>query len=1085
MIWTNVFDPSEQIVEAQTQGICDRSLTVQLALLSATDEKACEDVSATDLASIDFLYLSFFAGGLVAGDLDGLTRLDWLGLRGRGIFPFPNGVFDDLTNLEFLYVRDDAIASVAADSFSGLSALNGLSYMVLVVPAAATIDAGALNGLGNLEYFNLSANELTTIPTGTFASLANLEILRIQANAITDIQAGMFNGLGNLEWLIFLGSGVTTVENGAFSGVGELVDDTMRKEDGDYGVIYLVLDAITSLESNIFSGLSNLERLAISGDALATLQPDMLAGLDSLEVLYIDGGGIATIQPGVFDDFPTDHVLTTLRLDRGAKEILASGVLTELPEIEAIDIWDPTMTTIEAGFFRGLTTLKRLFFDDAGNISRVERGSFADLTELTLLNLSNNKITSLPDDIFDGLRNLEVLELGGNPLVRLPAGFVASPPCGLTTFDISGHGLGGIPTALIDGFERNILASLPQPGVNGCGPDQGIRHLILDDIPLTQADLDLIEPYKVLETLSVANTGITAEQAIDIRRGQDLATLKSLNLSRNDLSGLNRPLQRTALGIVLGRLINLEELHLAETKIDGDTALVIVQNVNSDILELSLAGNNLVEWNHPDLEHNLVSAWSRLWQNWDLIDLSDTAINSQSASAIVPYIERTHEGIPEEVVAELDSAGFHTGVTLDLSNNYLTHFGPSWLRDWEYVNIVDLSCNDLTTLRPEWFKPVSRHIEVLILRGNPFDPQLNRTQFEAMLPNAHLHTFLNEPCQRTNYSVPKSVARVLRIEPSIRSIAIKPGRTVRLEVDVYGRQDLLDNSLADSVYVIWDDEHVGGSFSGTGRSVEYTVPDRPLGVTVIARVGSEQCYGSFDQCTAHFEIKVNRASTAIDDGPVPVNPGGQIPSLLIDDLGTNYEVFTPVGGGQYAGNGFGLVAPSGAVPNGEFIGISVRQGEAASNVGQTHHRYTLAGVWHHIDAVDSNGQPLADYQLNRPAQVCIPLPDPLRSNIDDVAVVAVGTGSASFTVLSSRVRLQPHGAPQLCGNLSFLPAKIAAARSGPPEALPTAVLSQPEGGTLPDTGGNTSPVWALILVATIGASLVLVGLARPRSRRLG
>ena len=751
--------------------------------------------------------------------------------------------------------------------------------------------------------------------------------------------------------------------------------------------------------------------------------------------------------------------------------------------MEAIDVWDESLTTIKAGFFSGLGTLKRLFFDDAGNIARVERGAFTGLTELTKLDLSNNKITSLPDGVFSDLQKLEVLELGGNPLVNLPAEFIASPPCGITTFDISGQGFEKIPTAVVDGVEYNILSTLPQPGVNGCGPDDGIRHLILDDIPMTQGDLDLIEPYKVLETLSLANTRITAEQAINVRRGQDLVTLKSLDLSHNDLSALNSPVQRAALGVVVGRLVNLQELYLAGTGIDGDTALVIVQNVNSNIVEFSLADNNLVEWNHPDLANDLTPAWNRLWDRWDLIDLSDTAINSQAAGAIVPHVERTHEGVPEEGIEELVDPGFNARVTLDLSNNYLTRFGSGWLRDWEFVEVIDLSCNELTTLRTEWFLPVSRYLEVLWLGGNPLDSHFDDDAFEAVLPDSLVLTRSFEGCHRTDYTIPKSVARVLRLEPSIKEVAINPGRTVRLGVDIYGRQDLLDNGLAKSVFILWDDEHVGGTFSGTGRQVEYTTPETPGNYTIIARVSTEQCYGDFEQCTARFNFVVNRRNVVDPTAAELVNPDGILPTILTGHDGVAYEVLTPVDGGQYIGDGFSLNAPSGAVQNGEFIGVSMQQGESAANLGQTHQRFTIAGSWFPIATVDNTSAPITDYQLNAPVEVCIPLPDRLRTRIDDVAIVAMTSGSESFAVLSSRVRLNSGGSTQLCGNLSALPANIAAAKRGAPDALPTLAPSPTDESALPETGGFYWPTWTLILAWSLGATLLLVGVTCSRRQR--
>jgi len=1104
---SSVSPDRSETTEAQATGICDRSSSVRSAILRQLDNVSCDEVTGTHLAGIEFLYIYFFAGGLEGGDLDGLTRLEWLGLRGNGILSFPPRVFDDLSGLEFLYVGDHAATTIAADTFASLSTLTVLR---LSVNSITTIDPGAFNGLTSLDVLDLHADALVriesdtfaglgdpakltgmhissesmaTISTDAFANLTNLDFVRISADAVARLQTGMFNGLGNATWLIFEGPGVTTVDPGAFSGVGESIDDEAR-EDDRYSVIYLVLDSIETMPANTFSGLSKLERLAISGDLLSTLAPDVFAGLDSLDVLYIDGGAITTMGEGVFDDFPEDHELLTLRLDRGGKEILTSGFLAELTAVYTIDVWDKSMTVIRAGYFNGLSTLQRLYFDDVGNIRTVERGAFAGLINLTKLVLSNNKITSLPDGVFSDLQRLEVLDLSGNSLANLPSEFVASPPCGITTFDISGQRFKKIPTAVVDGVNYNILTTLPQPGVNGCGPDDGIRHLILDDIPLTQADLDLIEPYKVLETLSLANTRITAEQAINVRRGQDLVTLKSLDLSNNDLSALNEPAQRAALGIVVRRLTNLTELHLAGTRIDGDTALVIVQNLNPRIVELTLADNNLADWNHPDLAHDLRPAWGRLWENWDLIDLSNTAIDSRAASAIVPYIERTHEGIPEEVIAELDEPGIHSGVTLDLSRNYLDQFGSGWLRNWEFVNVIDLSCNELSTIKPDWFRPVSNHLETLFFGGNPFEQRPDYEEFAAVLPNSHIHTSAFGGCERSNYAIPKSVARVLRLEPSIRDVAINPGRTVRLEVDVYGRQDLLDNKLADSVFIIWDDEHVGGTFTGTGRQVEYTAPESPGNYTIIARVGSEQCYGDFDQCTAHFKLNVNRRAR-VDIVPVePVNPPGVVPSILTGDDGTAYEVLTPVHGGQFIGDGFNLAAPAGAVQNGEFIGVNMQKGGSASNAGVTHHRYTIAGDWYNIGVVDGGEEPIADYLLNRPAQVCIPLPRQLRSNVDDVSIVAMKSGEESFTILTSRVRITPDGSTQVCGNLSVLPANIAAAKLGAPSASPIVDEAQSNGAALPDTGGGLLPIDVIVALMLLGTAVAIVGMSYAIRKRM-
>ena len=84
--------------------------------------------------------------------------------------------------------------------------------------------------------------------------------------------------------------------------------------------------------------------------------------------------------------------------------------------------------------------------------------------------------------------------------------------------------------------------------------------------------------------------------------------------------------------------------------------------------------------------------------------------------------------------------------------------------------------------------------------------------------------------------------------------------------------------------------------------------------------------------------------------------------------------------------------------------------------------------------------------------------------------------SEGFAILSSRVQLPRDGSTQICGNLSELPAQIAAARFGAPDPLPTEI---PETGTeLPDTGGRAPLGSLLFLIALSGAGRLLRNISR-------
>ena len=168
------------------------------------------------------------------------------------------------------------------------------------------------------------------------------------------------------------------------------------------------------------------------------------------------------------------------------------------------------------------------------------------------------------------------------------------------------------------------------------------------------------------------------------------------------------------------------------------------------------------------------------------------------------------------------------------------------------------------------------------------------------------------------------------------------------------------------------------------------------------------------------------------------------------------------------------------MPNGEIVGLRIAEGGSASNEGKTYQRYTLGGNWYEISAVDAANTSISSYGLNDAVEVCVPLPDALRSNISNLSIVAINSDD-SLTILSSRVRISTDAGANVCGGISSVPATVAVGTAGSPAPLPTAVPE--EVSDLPDTGGaapsNDGMIWALIL----GLASLVVGGAMRRTRR--
>ena len=335
---------------------------------------------------------------------------------------------------------------------------------------------------------------------------------------------------------------------------------------------------------------------------------------------------------------------------------------------------------------------------------------------------------------------------------------------------------------------------------------------------------------------------------------------------------------------------------------------------------------------------------------------------------------------------------------------------------------------------------------------------------------------------------------ITRIVPNVGTITLPAKDRVRLSVNIYGVQDVIDNSLAEDVTFEWTVEPSGGTLreavstadddtSVDEREALFITPSQAGRYTVKAWLDRYECRDddNDDGCTAEFQINVRRAAATPVPTVAPVNPAGEIPIFITDADGNIYTVFTPEEGGHFEGDNITVSADPGAVPNGEIIGVRADPQGPASNVGQTEDRVTLDGLYYSISAVDASGYPLNGYRLDDPAEVCIPVPSRLKTDISEVTMVSVRE-DGTLANLSSSIRLGTSGV-KICAALSTLSARVSAAHTGSPSTLPSPTpLPTPID---PDTGGTTPPLTTsgLILLILLGSALGILSLTLMRNFR--
>ena len=187
-------------------------------------------------------------------------------------------------------------------------------------------------------------------------------------------------------------SKITALKAGDFAGLSGVTELDLHD------------NKITSFSRNMFTGLTSLEKLDLSMNRLdegnVTLSSDVFADLTGLKKLNLWDNGLGSLPEGVFDD------------------------LTSLEELDVGSNW--IVSGLYGDIFKDLSSLKVLKLNGAkakDNGSRsLHRDLFDGLRNLEELNIGDNKLTSLHEDLFDGLSSLKTLSIRANEITSLPEG---------------------------------------------------------------------------------------------------------------------------------------------------------------------------------------------------------------------------------------------------------------------------------------------------------------------------------------------------------------------------------------------------------------------------------------------------------------------------------------------------------------------------------------------------------------------------------------------------------------------------------------------------------------------------------------
>ncbi|XP_027747711.1 immunoglobulin superfamily member 10 [Empidonax traillii] len=163
----------------------------------------------------------------------------------------------------------------------------------------------------------------------------------------------------------------------------------------------------------------DVQRINLGYNSLRKLSPTDFAGLEKLELLMLHSNEISMIPERVFSDLRS---LQVLKMSYNKVRVLQQGVFYGLKSLVRLHMDHNQIEFVNPNVFYGLTSL-RLVHLDGNLLQQLHPDTFVTfhysqifkISFLKHISLSDNMLTSLPQEMFSYMSELESIYLHGNP----------------------------------------------------------------------------------------------------------------------------------------------------------------------------------------------------------------------------------------------------------------------------------------------------------------------------------------------------------------------------------------------------------------------------------------------------------------------------------------------------------------------------------------------------------------------------------------------------------------------------------------------------------------------------------------------
>jgi Leucine-rich repeat (LRR) protein len=173
--------------------------------------------------------------------------------------------------------------------------------------------------------------------------------LYIYTCGLSSIDFGAFNGLTKLTELYILSNEISEIIPGIF--------------EGKINLEYLNLDnnSLEHLDSDVFSGLVNIKLISLKGNKLQYLHPDTFLGLPNRQQLYLGENFALHIPTDRL--FINSHSISNLDISRCNVSSVSVETFANVSALQWLDLSDNRLRTLDTNILRELSDLSELYLN--------------------------------------------------------------------------------------------------------------------------------------------------------------------------------------------------------------------------------------------------------------------------------------------------------------------------------------------------------------------------------------------------------------------------------------------------------------------------------------------------------------------------------------------------------------------------------------------------------------------------------------------------------------------------------------------------------------------------------------------------